>query len=169
MGLAPIHRDFTGDVYSLAPTCLSSFSKVSGNMRLFKIIPHIADMRVRVEASSLEELFKVSLEGMNQILDKGFCTKRRDFPEIHEIQISSTDTTSLLIDFLSEALTLSHIHRAVFCQVEVTRLGSGSLSARLLGAKVETFDEDIKAVSYHEAEIVQNSKGNYKTNLVFDI
>ncbi|MCL5960298.1 MAG: archease [Chloroflexi bacterium] len=138
-------------------------------MRLFKIIPHMADTRLRVEASSLEELFKVSLEGMNQILKKNFCKKKKDFPEIYQIQISSYDTTSLLVDFLSEALTLSHIHGAIFCQVEFIRLGSDSVSAKLLGVKVKRFDEDVKGVSYHEAEIVQNSKGNYQTSMVFDV
>lgn len=138
-------------------------------MRLYKIIPHIADIRLRVEATSLEELFKVSLEGMNQILKKNFCKKENDFPMIYQIQISSYDTTALLVDFLSEALTHSYIHNAIFCQVEFVELGPNSLLANLLGAHVKGFDEDIKAVSYHEAEIVQNSKGNYQTNLVFDI
>ena len=138
-------------------------------MRLFKIIPHTADIRLRVEASSLAELFKVSLEGMNQILKKDLCERKIGSSETHQIQISSHDTTSLLIDFLSEALTLSHIHGAIFCEVEFARLGSDSLSAKLFGVKTETFDEDIKAVSYHEAEIVQNGKGNYQTNMVFDI
>ena len=138
-------------------------------MRSFKIVSHIADVRLRVEASSLEELFTVSLEGMNQILKKDFCKRSINIPTIHQIEISSPDTTALLIDFLSEALTLSHIHGLIFCEVEFTKLGSDSLTANLLGAKAKAFDEDIKAVSYHEAEIERNSRGNLQTNLVFDI
>ncbi len=139
-------------------------------MKTFRIIPHTADVRLKVEASSLEELFTVSLEGMNQILKKDFCKRRIDIPTIHQIQISSPDTTTaLLIDFLSEALTLSHIHGTIFCRVEFIELGSDSLTANLLGVKVKGFDEDIKAVSYHEAEIERNNRGNLQTNLVFDI
>ncbi len=138
-------------------------------MRSFKIIPHVADIRLLVEASSLDELFTVSLEGMNQILKKNFCKKKIETPEIHQIQVSSQDTTALLVDFLSEALTLSHIHGTVFCNVEFTRLTSDSLTASLIGAKVKGFDDDVKAVSYHEAEIERNSLGNLQTNLVFDI
>ncbi|MCL5958437.1 MAG: archease [Chloroflexi bacterium] len=138
-------------------------------MKTFEITPHTADVRLKVEASSLEELFTISLEGMNQILKKTFCKKRNGLPLIHRIQISSPDTTALLIDFLSEALTLSHIQGSIFCRVEFAELGSHSLTANLSGTKVKGFDEDIKAVSYHEAEIERNSRGNLQTNLVFDI
>ncbi|MBI4319422.1 MAG: archease [Chloroflexi bacterium] len=140
------------------------------NMRTFRIIAHTADVRVKVAASSLEELFTVSLEGMNQILKRNFCKRKNGLPStIHQIEISSADTTALLIDFLSEALTLSHIHGAIFCQVEFAELAAHSLTANLLGTQVKSFDEDIKAVSYHEAEIERNSRGNLQTNLVFDI
>jgi len=138
-------------------------------MRAFKILPHVADMRLRVEASSLEELFIAALEGMNHILKRNLCKKRIDRPAVHQVRVSSPDTTALLIDFLSEALTLSHIHAIVFCEAEFTKLDSHSLIATLFGTTVERFDKDIKAVSYHGAEIKQNQRGNLQTDLVFDI
>ena len=138
-------------------------------MRQFTVLPHVADVRLKVEGSTLQELFTAALEGMNYILKKGYCEQPARLSERREIRISSFDTTALLVDFLSETLTLSLIHRAIFCQVKFAELKSSSLSAVLLGSTVSGFDEDIKAVSYHEAEIVQNSQGNYQTNVVFDI
>lgn len=130
---------------------------------------HTADVRLQVSADTLPELFVASLEGMNEILKEGFCREQTEHPLAHDIDISSYDTTSLLIDFLSEVLTLSHIDGAVFCDVEAINLKGNSLSAKIRGASVERFDKDVKAVSYHEAEVRRDSKGSYQTNIVFDI
>jgi len=43
------------------------------------------------------------------------------------------------------------------------------LDARLFGAHVRKFDEDIKAVTYHEANITHSPTGEFETMIVFDI
>jgi len=43
------------------------------------------------------------------------------------------------------------------------------IEVKVFGRKVEEFEEDIKAVTYHEAEVKKNEKGEYETMLVFDI
>jgi SHS2 domain-containing protein len=138
-------------------------------MRKFTVLPHVADVRLRVEASSTEELFTAALEGMNHILKRSFCKEQKGLSETRQVRISSCDTTALLVDFLSEVLTLTLIDQVIFCQVEYTSLDVRSLTANLCGSHTGSFDEDIKAVAYHEAEIKRNSRGNYQTNLVFDI
>lgn len=137
-------------------------------MRSYKIIEHTADIRLNIKASSYQELFQASLEGMNQILQKGFCKKYSDFSIKSEITLTSPDTTSLLIDFLSDVLTQVHIQNAIFCKVVFKKLTTKSLSAFIYGQKVKKFDEDIKAISYHEAEIIKEGEG-FKTNIIFDI
>ena len=42
-------------------------------MRSFAVLPHTADVRIHLEADSLEELLASGLEGMNAILKEGFC------------------------------------------------------------------------------------------------
>ena len=37
------------------------------------------------------------------------------------------------------------------------------------GFDIEEFDDDIKAVTYHEAEVRKNGKGNLETYMIFDI
>lgn len=138
-------------------------------MKKFEIIPHVADVRLKLEADSLQNLFETSLEGMNEILKKGFCKKSINFSSTYKISLTSVDPTALLIDFLSEVLTLSHIRRELFCKVKFKKLNSNQLEAEIFGSKIDKFDEDIKAVSYHEAEITQDKKGELKTNIIFDI
>lgn len=138
-------------------------------MKSFKIKPHIADVRLQVEASTLEELFEAALSGMNKILKKSLAFKDRQNLLSERIKITSSDKTSLLVDFLSEILTLSQIKKAIFKNIKIKKLTENYLEAEVKGSKTEGFDEDIKAVSYHEAEISQNKNGKYQTNVIFDI
>ncbi|MBI2011794.1 archease [Candidatus Daviesbacteria bacterium] len=135
----------------------------------YKIVPHIADIRLQLKADGLKHLFEVALQGMDEILKKGFCQKKTKYSKTFEIKIYSFDTSSLLVDFLSDVLTFSHIQKAIFCKVKFTEFNEKNLTAKIKGSAVENFDEDIKAVSYHEADIVKDKKGNYKTNIIFDI
>jgi SHS2 domain-containing protein len=79
------------------------------------------------------------------------------------------DTTCLLVDYLSDVLTLSYTEKAVFCAVNFHKLEETSLSARIYGRAVEGFDEEIKAVTYHGANVRQNQKKQWETCIIFDI
>jgi len=136
---------------------------------MFKLIPHTADIRLKVEAKTLEALFADALAGMSEVIKPGSCNKIKDLPIIENISIESVDETTLLIDFLSEVLTLSDEKEAVFCKIKLIEFFDNSLKAEIYGAKVDEFAEDIKAVTYHEADVQKNSKGSYETIIVFDI
>lgn len=138
-------------------------------MKSHKILAHTADTRLYAEGSSRAELFEAALEGMNRIIKKNGCGENGEFPLVKNIAVSSVDFTSLLIDFLSEVLAFSHEERALFCRVEFSKLTENDLVAKIFGKKADGFDEDIKAVTYHEAEIRKNEKGNWETVIVFDI
>ncbi len=134
----------------------------------WKFLSHRADIRMEARAKSLPDLFRFSLQGMAEIIKPGELGKRR-FTATHKLSIESPDLTSLLIDFLSEILTVSHLRQAVFYQVDFTELKSTKLRAKIYGVKVNGFDEDIKAVTYHQAEVKQDKQGVYHTVIVFDI
>ncbi|MEK7192164.1 MAG: archease, partial [Patescibacteria group bacterium] len=74
-----------------------------------------------------------------------------------------------LVDFLSEALALSHIHKEIYNKVIFRKFSPNSLEADLEGAPAEFFDEDIKAVTYHEADVKKDAKGNWSAAIIFDI
>lgn len=136
-------------------------------MRRYEILEHTADLRLKTEGDSLEELFLAALEGMNNVIKKDICS---DVPKlVVEIKLAAIDETALLIDFLSEVLTKSHERKAVFCKVEFQSLKASEFKAKIFGVPVDQFDEDIKAVTYHEANIIKNAQENYETMIVFDI
>jgi SHS2 domain-containing protein len=138
-------------------------------MKKYQLLPHIADVRLQVKASTLPELFTAALEGMNELINKKAGKEISDFTINKKIILLSADITTLLIDFLSEILTSSHKEGAVFGRVIFSKLNNKSLQAIIKGKKVGTFDEDIKAVTYHEAEVKKNKQGNWETVVVFDI
>jgi SHS2 domain-containing protein len=111
----------------------------------------------------------LSLQNLNRLLKPDYAPKMYE-PKITEVvELKSPDRTTLLIDFLSEVLTLSQIHKAIFSEFDINRMTDCQLSATLTGRKVGMFDEDIKAVTYHEADITLNEDGDWETKIIFDI
>ena len=132
---------------------------------MFELIPHTADVRLRVTAPTLEELFRDAMRGMYAVMraEAGDRPVRRAVA-VHD----SADTTSLLVDFLNEVLHRAHVARELFTDAAFTRLDAASLDATLTGAAPASFEEDVKAVTYHEAEVRRDGDG-WTTMLVFDI
>ncbi len=128
---------------------------------------HTADIRMNVRGKTLEELFQDALSGMVKIMSR---TRLREARAVkREIAVEAPDATALLVDFLNEALALMHTECEAYTAVRFRSLSGRSLKAELEGYKIESFDEDIKAVTYHEADVKKNNKGEWETILIFDI
>lgn len=144
----------------------------------FEILPHTADMKIRVYGKTLEELFAHALVGMFQAArpiapeclydahDRLVCPR---LSIERDIGVNSSDVDSLLVDFLSHALYLSDVHNEAYLQVTINSLSPQKIAARLYGVSIIGFQEaEIKAVTYHDLAIVQ-SNGIWQTDIVFDI
>jgi len=138
-------------------------------MKTIEYLHHTADIRMKLTADSIPEVFHAALSGMNQILKEGECDRHRNPTITKIIQLKSQGITTLLVEFLNEVLALSYTYRALFCALNVDRLEDGELKGFLTGAEVHGFDEDIKAVTYHEADVKKNSDSRFETVIVLDI
>ena len=132
----------------------------------FKELEHTADVRIRVDGSTLDEVFAESARGMFQVM-YGSC---RGESVSRTLSLESSDLDSLLVEFLSELLFISEVDGVVFCSFEVKIMGN-SLDARLFG---EDFDRsrhegrEIKGISYSGLSIEQ--KGDvYTVEILFDV
>jgi len=132
----------------------------------YEIIDHTADLRMRVSGSSPEELFESAVAGMMFILKKN--PREREVVR-RQIKVDSVNFTTLLIDFLNEVLSLVETHKEIYTKVRFGKLDEKSVRAELKGTVQESFDEDIKAVTYHEAQVKKNKESEWETILVFDI
>jgi SHS2 domain-containing protein len=130
------------------------------------ILEHTADVRLRVEADTPEDLFREAMLGMFEVMS---CSAAL-LPAFEErrIEVAAPDRTSLLVDFLNEVLSLAHIEKACFGDVKFDRLTETEAVATLTARKPARFEQDVKAVTYHEAE-VRCERAVWSTMLVFDI
>ena len=137
----------------------------------FEILPHTADMRMKVWGETLQELFQSALRGVASYLKEGRLElEQKEGRENQALKVEAVDINSLLVEFLSEVIAASDIKDAVFTEVVFKEFGENFLEGTLLGIKAEGFDKELKAVSYHEVDIIRNQKtGFFETMLVFDI
>jgi SHS2 domain-containing protein len=137
-------------------------------IKKFEILPHTADVRLKVFGRTKEELFKNAMLGMAQILAKSPKSKLKI--KNLKLKIKSPDINSLLVDFLSEVLYRSQINKAIFLAAKFSKFSDSELEAEISGFKIDEFDNDIKAVTYHELEIKKSPTGGFfETIIVFDI
>lgn len=141
----------------------------------YKILEHRADIKIKVFGKTLEELYKNAVLSMALILHQAPSTKRQDL-KISKILITkSADKEILLADFLNDVLGESQINQAVYPDVKLIDFqpdgirGVSYLKAEINGYTIERFDEDIKAVTYHDLSIKQSKSGVWEATILFDV
>ena len=138
----------------------------------YKILSHPADVRVQTFGKTKQELFLNAMQGMVAVLRPQI---RNSNIETRNIKVESVDLNALLVDFLSEVLYLIQTNKEAYNRVEFKKFGPSTssgqsvLEAELIGNKVESFGEDIKAVTYHNLKIEKNKNGLYEATVLFDI
>ncbi|MGZ5442887.1 MAG: archease [Thermoanaerobaculia bacterium] len=120
-----------------------------------------------MSAASLEELFRDAVRGMYAVMRGAPAPDARRVERLITVE-DSADRTALLVDFLNEVLHRAHVAREMFDDVTFTRFEDVTLQATLTGVAPATFDEDVKAVTYHEAD-VRERENVWRTTLVLDI
>ena len=134
--------------------------------RVYEVVQHTADVRILVAATTVERLFEDALLGLMDVIR----AERASGETTREtVPIESVDRTALLIDFLNYALTQCHLHRRRYTAASFASLGATSLSATLTSVPAGDLQEDVKAVTYHEADVRRGEDGMWRTTLVLDI
>jgi len=64
---------------------------------------------------------------------------------------------------------ISQVNQEVYNDVKFSKFSDKELEGELIGNEVESFGEDIKAVTYHGLEIKRNKKGLWEGIVLFDI
>ena len=139
-------------------------------MYRYRFLEHTADIRILLEGDVYYKLFTAGTQAIAEILRPGFCMDQ-DPPYTLEstLKLESVDRTALLIDFLSDVLTQNHMDQAIYCDVSIKQLSGSGIDAVIRGNPVDSFEDDIKAVTYHEAEVIQDGKGNWSCMVIVDI
>ncbi len=143
----------------------------------FEQLAHTADIQIRVYGKTVKELFRHALIGMFQVVrpiapgcrvvnDRVVCEK---LPISREVSISSIDQSALLVDFLSDLLSLSDIHNEAYLDATIHELTDTQVSATAHGVNVTGFEVvELKAVTHHGCEI-KKVGDEWQVDIVFDI
>ena len=131
---------------------------------MYEILEHTTDVRLRVVARDREQLFRESVEALMASMK---VDAHGSDAERETVELDAPDLTALLVDFLGEILLRAQIHQRAYEVIELLSLGGTHLEA-VLESRAAWFGEDVKAVTYHEADVRETSNG-WTTNLILDI
>lgn len=130
----------------------------------FEEIEHTADWALRVWAPSPSELFRQAAIGMNSLCE----VKLDQSTRIEEkLELSAIDLESLLVSFLSELVYYGEEEATAFDRFSI-EINGVRLKAEMVGAPVVSRKKEIKAVTYHNLEIVETDSG-FEVVIVFDV
>jgi SHS2 domain-containing protein len=142
-------------------------------MKPYEILEHPTDLKIRAFGKTKEELFLNIMKGMfggakAKILTTPSPSLKRKGITARKIKIKSTDEPSLLVDFLSEALSLSDINNEVYFDVKFKKLSEKELEAEVSAQPVEKMGLEVKAATYHGVEI-KKVDDHWEATVLFDI
>lgn len=130
----------------------------------YLVEPHTADVRLKIEAESYPRLIEESFYGLMSIMDG----KSLGGEVFREVSAEGKNKTVLLIDFLNEVLTLAQINKEHYGEISIKMLTDEKIEAGLKGQRVNRFESDVKAVTYHEAQVTEEN-GKWSVSLVLDV
>jgi SHS2 domain-containing protein len=124
---------------------------------------------MKIEGATVQELFSAGLKGMGNILKNDACSQNSIYDLRQNVHILSTDYTCLLVDFLSEVLSFSYTEGGIFCHADFRVLTPNEIRAEIKGIQTNSYDEEIKAVTYHEANVEKKGSNIWISTIIFDI
>jgi SHS2 domain-containing protein len=150
-------------------------------MRRFEEIDHTADLAMKVEGDSLQELFLGALEGMyhlifGQHVEIKELNLKTEKNHLKPLLMSAPTLEDLLVLWLSDMNYKIEVYQQVLKGVGNLRLEEYKEYSQLEGKfAYSTLEElnfmqenEIKAVTYHQLEV--RKKGNlYFTTIIFDV
>lgn len=128
-------------------------------------VDHTADLAIKIWATTLNDLFKLAVEGMNSLTE--FVVDENDPGQYEDFCIEDIDLESMLVSLLNECnykIQQDHIQSEV---LEI-RVENKKISGVFFNQKIKSFDMEIKAVTYHNLKI-KHSKTGYAVDIVFDV
>jgi SHS2 domain-containing protein len=136
----------------------------------YHFLDHTADVKFVAEADTLENVFIES----SKALQESICGKITILEqETKTIEIQGDNLENLLYKFLEEFLVLLDSEDFLFSKVNTLIIDPATfkLNATITGDKAENykFTNDVKAVTYNEMIIEQDSAKNWKTQIVLDV
>lgn len=142
--------------------------------RRFEFLEHTADLYIAAHGRSLEEAFESAAYAMFE----GMTDLAKVHPRLEEsVQVDGQDEQALLYNWLEALLVKFDVSGNLYSRFKIERIEKTSLGFKLK-AKIwgEPFDAErhlskvgVKAVTYHQMEILTDAKGAVTVKFILDI
>ncbi len=132
----------------------------------FEVIEHTADWSIRVRGHDLSHLFEHAAQGMSTLMAGDLDELPHDVQRI--LELSAYDVEGLLVEWLSELAYWAEMEQLVFSQFDIVEVTQRNLRAVVRGGRAGELHKHIKAVTYHNLDVVENEQG-WETTIVFDV
>ena len=132
----------------------------------FEEIEHTADSALLVSGRTWEELLENAAHGMNTLMVTDVSAIGTQIQK--QASVEAPDAEGLLVEWLSELAYWAEKELLVFSRFEFHQVTSTIIQATLFGGHMQEMQKHIKAVTYHNLEIVNTDKGLTAT-VVFDV
>lgn len=132
----------------------------------FVIIDHTADWALQVYGRTLTDLFIHAAQGMTSLMVADPATI--GLTERLAVELDAYDAESLLVDWLTELAYWAETEQMVGRVFEITSISPTHLNAAVHGGKADELQKHIKAVTFHNLEIIEMEDG-LEVTIVFDV
>jgi len=126
----------------------------------YRIFEHTADLGVEIYGTDERDLFQNAALSLSDIMTD---RRRVRVREKREIVVEGGDREEVLVNFLREILYLYNGEDWLLKECVISEMGGGHLRAAVTGEPFahdrHTMDIEIKAVTYHRAQIHRDTKG----------
>jgi SHS2 domain-containing protein len=134
----------------------------------FEVLAQRDSTQLRVSAGTIEDVFRESLRGLAVVLHRGYahtCVTPLAVP----IKVSSVDVSSLLVDFLSEVLYQSELHKVIFSDLRLKHFTNTELSGEISGCGIARFERPIRLVSYEAARFLRGEDRKWHATISLEL
>jgi SHS2 domain-containing protein len=132
----------------------------------FEEIEHTADWALRVRGHDLRELLVNAARGMSRLLVSDLTVISTDVQR--RFELDAFDAESLLVEWLSELAYWAEAEMLVFREFDLRQVTPTHLEAVVRGGRAPNLQKQIKAVTYHNLEIIATDNG-LEATVVFDV
>ena len=132
----------------------------------FEELEHTADKALHIHGRNLEQLLVSAAKGMNNLMITDVSKPSTRIKK--SVAVEALDAESLLVEWLSELAYLAETEMLVFNKFDFHTVATTHVRATLWGGPVQKLEKHIKAVTYHNLEIVETDTG-LEATVVFDV
>lgn len=137
--------------------------------KTFEIIDHTADVGIIAYGANVEELFSNAALALFSLITELESIEEK----LHlNLEVSSEDRDSLLIEWLNELIYLFDVEHILFNRFNIESLTHNQLKAACYGENFDPMKHKIKigvkAATYHMLKLDKSDDG-YKAQIILDI